>query len=162
MTTWDDAATAAPELAEKVQRRFEATGLALLATLRADGSPRISGVEPWFWSGELWMGMMHGSRKALDLIRDPRFSLHAATVDKDVREGDARVSGRAVEIDDAETKQAVGDALAEITGFDAEAHGPWHLFRSEVTEVVFVQPGDGALVIESWNPGSEPRRVERR
>jgi hypothetical protein len=162
MTTWDEAAAAAPDLASRVRQRFESTGLGLLATLRADGAPRISGIEPWFWSGELWMGMMHASRKALDLRRDPRFALHAATVDKEVKGGDARVSGRAAEVDDDTTKREVGDALAEITGFDAEAHGPWHLFRADVTELVFVQPGDGALVIESWTPGAGTRRIVRR
>jgi nitroimidazol reductase NimA-like FMN-containing flavoprotein (pyridoxamine 5'-phosphate oxidase superfamily) len=162
MTTWHDTAAAAPELTAMVQARFEATGLGLLATLRADGSPRISGVEPWIWDGELWMGMMHDSRKALDLRRDPRFALHAATVDKEVKEGDARVSGRAVEIDDGGRKTAVATALHERSGMDVESLGPWHLFRADISELVVVRPGGDHLVITSWRPGEEVRRVERR
>jgi hypothetical protein len=60
-----------------LHERFEATGLGLLATLRADGSPRVSGLEPLFALGELWFGMMPESRKALDLLRDPRFAIPA-------------------------------------------------------------------------------------
>src|SRR5439155_4237521 len=97
MTTWNEALTAAPTLAAAVRERFEATGLGFLATLRADGSPRMSGIEPSFWDGELWLGMMWESRKANDLRRDGRMCVHAASIDKQVEAGDARVSGRAVE-----------------------------------------------------------------
>src|SRR2546429_100973 len=102
MASWSEVESAAPELAERVRERFEATGLGLLATLRADGSPRISGIEPLFALDELWLGMMHGSRKAADLQRDPRLALHNATEDKQVTNGDARITGRAVEISDEE------------------------------------------------------------
>src|SRR4051812_49049254 len=84
MATWTDIEADAPELAATVRARFEAHGMGLLATLRRDGSPRISGIEPLFALGELWMGMMPGSRKAADVVRDPRFALHSATTDKDV------------------------------------------------------------------------------
>ncbi len=94
MASWSDFRAAAPELAQAVQDRFEAHGLALLATLRRDGSPRISGIEPVFAEGELWLGMMPDSRKAQDLERDPRLALHNATVDKEVKEGDAKLSGQ--------------------------------------------------------------------
>ena len=66
MASWSQVEAAAPELAERVKERFDATGLGLLATLRTDGSPRISGIEPLFALDELWLGMMHGSRKAAE------------------------------------------------------------------------------------------------
>src|SRR5207245_11850 len=94
---------AAPDLAPLARARFEATGLGLLATLRRDGSPRISGIEPLFTSDELWLGMMPGSRKVTDLLRDPRFALHSATEDKQVTHGDARISGRALVVEDEPT-----------------------------------------------------------
>jgi hypothetical protein len=72
VASWSEVEAAAPELAERVKERFAATGLGLLATLRADGSPRISGIEPLFALDELWLGMMDGSRKATDLLRPPR------------------------------------------------------------------------------------------
>src|SRR4051795_4412155 len=102
MASWAEVEAAAPELAERVKERFQATGLGLLATLRADGAPRISGIEPLFALDELWLGMMHGSRKAADLLRDPRMAVHNATEDKQVTNGDARISGRAIEITDAD------------------------------------------------------------
>src|SRR3954468_11811428 len=125
MTNWNDVLAAAPELGKVVQERFEATGLAVLATLRADGAPRVSGIEPSFWDGELWLGSMWEARKALDLRRDPRLALHAATVDKEVKEGDARVSGLARELDDEVRKQAFATRFAEETGFDPNDNGPW-------------------------------------
>src|SRR5689334_6568746 len=96
ITTWADFAAQAPDLATQVAARLDAYGLALLATLRADGSPRISGIEPLVSHGELWFGMMPGSRKVADLERDPRFALHSATIDKNVAERDVKLSGRAV------------------------------------------------------------------
>src|ERR687883_1376464 len=100
MADWSTVSAQVPELAARVRARFEATGLGLLATLRRDGSPRISGIEPLFTDDELWLGMMPDSRKATDLLRDPRFALHSATVDKQVTEGDARLSGEAVLVED--------------------------------------------------------------
>src|SRR5919205_2769551 len=105
MASWSGVTSAAPELAALVRARFEATGLGLLATLRRDGSPRISGIEPLFTDAELWLGMMPGSRKAADLLRDPRFALHNATVDKQVTHGDAKLSGRAVLVQDEATTE---------------------------------------------------------
>jgi nitroimidazol reductase NimA-like FMN-containing flavoprotein (pyridoxamine 5'-phosphate oxidase superfamily) len=161
MTTWDDACAAAPDLTDAVKARFEATGLGFLATLRADGSPRIGGIEPSFWNGELWLGMMWESRKALDLRRDPRLCVHAASVDKQVEAGDARISGRAVEVEEDATKRALGKALADRTEFDPNDHGPWHLFKVAVEEVYFLRPAGDHLVIEWWTPQGGVQRVDR-
>ncbi len=99
MATWSDVEAAAPELAATVRARFEAHGMGLLATLRRDVS-RISGIEPLFALGELYLGMMPGSLKAADVVRDARFALHSATTDKNVTEGDAKVSGSVVAVVD--------------------------------------------------------------
>ncbi len=162
MTNWNDVTAAAPELAADVQARFDAHGLGLLATLRADGSPRISGIEPWFGTGEVWIGMMWQSLKALDLLRDPRLSLHSATIDTEVAEGDARISGRAVLVD---AEDEVAAALGEFhrsTGNEAPP-GQMHLFRIDVTEIMWIKPeGGDHLLIRSWTPERGERRVERR
>jgi hypothetical protein len=162
MTTWTDFTQAAPELAELVQARFEATGLGLLATLRKDGAPRISGVEPSIFDGEVWLGMMDGSVKARDLQRDPRLALHNATVDKEVKEGDVRVSGRAVEITDDATKKRFLAAFREANDYGPPDDDPMHLFKVDITDVVSIQPGGDHLVIQSWSPAQGLRRVERR
>jgi hypothetical protein len=165
MTNWNDVTTAAPELAATVQARFEATGLGLLATIRADGSPRISGIEPLFADGELWLGMMDGSLKARDLRRDPRCELHSATVDKAVTEGDARVSGRAVEVGDDE-KTTFRARFGEHNGQEPPP-GPFHLFRIELTRMSCLRPGPGPsgevdhLDIDTWTVDGGLTHVDR-
>ena len=161
MTTWNDAAAAAPDLAARVRARFEATGLAFLATLRSDGAPRISGIEPSFWNGELWLGMMPDSRKALDVRRDPRLAVHAASVDKEVKEGDARISGRAIEVHDDRVKLGMGAAFAEETGFDPNEHGPFHLFKVDIEELYLLNAGGDHLLLDWWTPTGGLRHVDR-
>lgn len=92
MATWAEFEAEASELAAKLRARVEASGLAFLATLRREGSPRISGVEPSIALGELWIGMMPDSLKGVDLQRDPRLALHSASIDKEMKEGDAKLS----------------------------------------------------------------------
>lgn len=161
MTSWSELLIAAPEVGAQVQARIEATGLALLATLRRDGSPRISGVEPLFHGGELWLGMMPDSRKAIDLQRDPRFALHNATEDKEVTEGDVKISGRAIEVTDDEAIASFRRAFAGESGVEPPP-GPMHLFRVDITEVATVQPNVDHLVIHVWRPGRAVQRIERR
>ena len=92
MTSWQDFATQAPLVAAVFGRRHAATGkLCFLATLRADGSPRISPMEPRIFEGELWLMGMPDTTKFRDLRRDPRFCLHTATVDTQVGDGDAKL-----------------------------------------------------------------------
>jgi hypothetical protein len=103
MATWDEVASKVPELSAKVRARFEAHGLGFVATIRRSGHPRVSGVEMHFGAGELWLTMMPGSRKSADLVRDPRFAMHSASADKDVADGDAKLSGLALAVHDDET-----------------------------------------------------------
>jgi hypothetical protein len=159
MTNWNDVNVSAPGLAERVKKRVEAHGLALLATIRSDGYPRVSGIEPLFADGELWLGMMPQSRKAVDLQRDPRLSLHSATADKEMTDGDAKITGRGIEVDDPPTLDAFARAFEAANGYFPP--GPFHLFRVDVTELAFVKLGDNRLIIESWREGGHPTTVER-
>lgn len=161
MAAWSDVANAAPELADLVRSRFEATGLGMLATLRRDGSPRISGLEPLFAAGELWLGMMPDSRKAQDLMRDARFALHSATIDKQVTEGDARITGTAILVEEEETVTRFRQAFEQHAG-QAPPPGPMHLFRANVTELSMVRPGGDHLNIDFWREGGRARHIERR
>src|SRR6266576_5277939 len=97
---WEEFASAAPELAELGAERFDKAGLSLVGTLRADGSPRISPVEPQFADGELMLGMMWQSRKARDLLRDPRVVVHSVVANKDGSEGDFKAYGRVRDVPD--------------------------------------------------------------
>lgn len=155
---WRDVAEAAPDLAAKVQARFEAHGLALLATLRKGGSPRISAIETVFGEGELWFGMMPKSLKARDLLRDPRLALHSATADKMVADGDAKVAGVARHVEDQATFERYRTATGGAGGHQL---GGFHLFTVDVTEMSFLIPSKDHLDIDSWTETGGERHVDR-
>jgi pyridoxamine 5'-phosphate oxidase-like protein len=142
MAGWSEVEAAAPELAAEARRLLDAHTHKTLATLRKDGSPRISGTEAQFEDGELWFGAMLHSVKALDLRRDPRFALHSGSDDPPSWTADAKVAGTVEEV---------------------ETDGDSHRFRADVTEVVVVHLGDPAdhIVIESWHPDRGLTRRER-
>ncbi|MDJ0384350.1 pyridoxamine 5'-phosphate oxidase family protein [Streptomyces sp. G-G2] len=157
MTTnhWEHFAHAAPEFAEAVRARFGQYPHHVLATLRKDGSPRLTGLNLTFRGGELWLGMMPGSRKALDLRRDPRFALYGNPgPDDTMPDGDVRISGRAVEIVDPPELHR----FAEESG---ETPRPFHLFRAELTEVVGVAVDGDDLVVRAWTPDGGLRTLRR-
>jgi hypothetical protein len=154
MPSWNDVASDAPDLAERVRARFTSAKHHTLATLRQDGSPRISGTEIVFNLGEAWLGSMSGARKAQDLQRDPRFALHSSTADETLGAGDARISGTAVEV----TDQA---EIARVFESD-ETPEPMHLFRLDIAELVLVRVQGDDLVVDSWHPGQGARQVTRR
>lgn len=151
MATWKDVEQSAPEFAARVRTLFDATKHKTIATLRADGAPRISGIETEFTdAGELTFGSMPGARKGADLLRDPRFALHSTAPDPPEGNpaawaGDAKVSGRAVRI---------GDVDGEATG---------DLFRADLDSVVITGLNAEAtlLVIQTWTPSGGLHTVER-
>jgi hypothetical protein len=65
-------------------------GVVLVATIRSDGTPRISPVEPFVLDGVLWLSMLWGSAKAADLQRDPRILVHSVITSRDGGEGNSR------------------------------------------------------------------------
>ncbi|MFG3141181.1 pyridoxamine 5'-phosphate oxidase family protein [Streptomyces sp. NPDC048211] len=153
--SWADFRSAEPDFADSVRQRFELYRHHVLATLRKDGSPRVTGIEVDFWHGEPFLGMMPNSRKALDLRRDPRFAVHANPgPDAGMSDGDVRISGRAVEVTDPEV-------LARFIS-ERKPPEPFHLFRVEPAEVVRVGiEGGDTMVIQSWHPGHPLRTVRR-
>lgn len=135
-------------LASGVKRLFEAHKHRAMATIRRDGAPRISGTEVQFEDGQMLLGMMRGTRRAIDLRRDPRLAIHSQGVDPPPDRpaewpGEAKVSGRAVELGVAEDGS--------------------QRFRVDVEEVVLTKLGDPAdhLLIESWRPGGDVKTQRR-
>ncbi|MEV6144417.1 pyridoxamine 5'-phosphate oxidase family protein [Streptomyces sp. NPDC051992] len=155
-SSWEGFRSAEPAFADTVRTRFEQYRHHVLATLRKDGSPRVTGLEVDFRFGELWLGMMPDSRKALDLLRDPRFAVHANPgPDAEMADGDVRISGRAV----------VENDLEVLTRFIEETKPPepFHLFRTELQEVVrtSVDAQEKEIVIQVWRPGTPVRTIRR-
>jgi hypothetical protein len=152
MARWEEIESEAPEFAARVRALFDAGTNKTIATLRADGSPRISAIEATFEGGELTFGMMRDSLKLRDLRRDPRLALHCPTLEPPEENpesgpGDAKLAGRAVET------PPPADTPHEGAGF----------FRVDITEVAMTHVGVPAdhLVIESWHHGRGYRRRTR-
>jgi hypothetical protein len=149
MATWQEIEKDAPEFAARVRGRFAAGTNKTIATLRADGSPRISASELRFADGEVTLGMMGDSRKLHDVRRDPRIAVHSPTIEppKDDWLGDAKLSGRVVAMPPPEQ--------------DAEPDAGY--FRIDIAEVALTYLGTPAdhLVIESWHEGTGYRRRTR-
>ncbi|MDP9343727.1 MAG: pyridoxamine 5'-phosphate oxidase family protein [Actinomycetota bacterium] len=152
MSSWVDVEAAEPDFSSRVRSLFDARKHKTIATLRRDGSPRISGIEVEFSEGEVWLGMMPDSVKSRDLRRDPRLALHSASEDPPEDDpsrwpGDAKISGVAVE---APNPQGPGP--------------PANRFRIDIREIVLTRVGEPAdhLVIESWHPDRGLERRHRR
>ncbi|TDD16751.1 pyridoxamine 5'-phosphate oxidase family protein [Nonomuraea diastatica] len=133
MASWQEFERQAPALAEVARRLMEGCRGRVLATLRKDGSPRVSGIETIWRDGELWTGSMPRAVKAFDLRRDPRMAIHVASAEPDVEEpsaweGDVKLAGRAVEVTDPEVLEPF-----QLPGSDS------HLFRIELAKVVWTR-----------------------
>jgi len=162
MTGWTEFSTAAPRIAGIFTRRHAATGnLCMLATLRSDGYPRISPMEPRIFEDELWLIGMPGTTKFLDLDRDPRFCLHTATVDTEVTDGDAKLWGVVEDVRDTALHQRFAVDLYEQTGFDLRGQRFDRFFRVVVTGASAVEVGGGHMDVTIWRPGA-PERVVRK
>lgn len=162
MADWTEFAAHAPRIAEIFTRRHTATGkLCLLGTLRADGSPRISPMEPALFEGQLWIGGMPGTQKFRDLLRDPRFTLHTATVDTQVSDGDAKVSGVVEDVHDDALHQRYAEALFKESGFDLRGQKFDHFFRGIITTSSAVEVGGDHMDVTVWTEGSDERVVRK-
>jgi hypothetical protein len=151
MATWNQIVSEAPQFAQRVRDVFDVRKHKTLATLRADGSPRISGIEIEFGPDEVRFGSMPDARKAHDLRRDPRLAVHSPTVDPPEGDaggwaGEAKITGRAVAepVDPPPPEAPVG--------------GRFHIDISEVV-LTYLDATGHHLVIESWHSG---RGWERR
>lgn len=151
MVTWLEFATGSPELAKRIRERFDAGTNKTIATLRLDGSPRISGTELEFDDQRVTLGMMPGSRKLADVLRDPRVAIHSPTLEPPARPsdwaGDAKLSGRLVQME-----PPVSNGVADAA-----------FFTLDIREAVltFVDVTETQLVIQSWISGRGFAEVRR-
>jgi hypothetical protein len=156
---WAEFAAAVPELASIGGERLRSRELCLIGTLRRNGWPRISPVEPEFVGDELMLGVMWRSPKALDLLRDSRVVVHSTLTDRHDLSGDFKLYGRAVPVED-EPRLAAHRAAIKAR-IDWEPPDPYHVFAVEIESagfVTFAEPGYGM----AWTAGGELRRWEQR
>lgn len=143
--SWAEFAVESPDLAASVRARLEAHPHHVIATLRADGTPRVSGTNVEFHeegtATELRIGCMAGAVKAADLKRNPHYALHSATLEEQLTGGDAKVSG---------TASVVGEPAED--GSDT--------FALAIDAASLVEVDGEELVITSWSPsaGTQVRR----
>ncbi|MEV0543201.1 pyridoxamine 5'-phosphate oxidase family protein [Nocardia salmonicida] len=155
MTTWRQFTEEAPSVAALFSRRHQATGkLCMLATLRADGSPRISPIEPVIFEGMLVLAGMPNTRKFDDLARDPRFCLHTATVDTRVADGDAKLFGTVTDLQDETVHARFAQKLFDDSGFDIRGEKFDHFYIADLTGASTVEVIDDRLDITVWKPGA--------
>jgi hypothetical protein len=154
MASWSEIDKLEPDFARRARELFDVHKHKTLATIRKDGSPRISGTEMSFVEDDIWFGGMPNSRKALDLRREPRFALHGPTVDpSDNWKGDVKISGRAEEVDDERLKR-------KVAGPEGPP-GDFHLFRADIAEVVVTAVEGNYLKIDLWQEGKGLRSFKR-
>ena len=168
MATWKEFSQEAPEIAGLAERRLVATGLMMLATLRSDGFPRISPVEPVLagdrlvlHDDKLWLGMMVDSTKSRDLKRDGRCGLHTATADKQVSQGDAKLWGTATPVTDHTTLARFSDDIFASVGFRFEV-GSFDAFDIDLLGASSVEVADDVMYVKTWKPGKGVTVSEKR
>jgi hypothetical protein len=152
---WKDFEDQQPRLADVGRRRLGEPGVLLVGTVRSDGSPRISAVEPLFWKGDLWLSMGWGSTKALDLMRDQRILVHSIVTSRDGSDGEFKLRGRA-ELQAGYVEAAYAERAAEVLGWKA-VPGMFHLFRIGVEDVTFIRWDDATndQYVTRWPAGVE-------
>jgi hypothetical protein len=155
--SWRELEVGAPEVARLGMTRLTSARVALLGTLRGDGSPRISPIEPYIAEHELLIGAMAWSKKAADLRRDPRYVLHSAVTGPDVGEGELKLYGPA--------------AAASLDLRSAPAQAWWLawppdkaiVFCLRIRYAVFVDwdTQQGMMTAHRWSPRTGYRKASR-
>lgn len=157
---WSAMEHSQPRLAELGQRRLIEPGVVLVVTIRRDGTPRLSPVEPLVLDGSLWLSMMWQSTKVRDLQRDPRVLIHSVITNRDGAEGEFKIRGTARAENDPVMQRRYADAAARNLGWDPQP-GRFHLFAVDITEITFIcyDPATEHQHVAMWPP---PREFIRR
>jgi hypothetical protein len=153
---WHEFEDAAPRLARVAEDKLVGPGVVLVGTIRHDGAPRISPVEPFLLEGELWLSMLWGSHKAADLERDPRVLVHSIVTSRDGGEGELKVRGVCREEDDPSVQHRYAQAVSAALGWRPEV-GRFHLFAVEISSVAYLRYDDatGDQYVVLWPRGGE-------
>jgi hypothetical protein len=153
---WRDFERAAPALAADARARFETTRIAMLGTIRTDGSPRLSPIEPYFTADDLLLGSMARSAKSRDLARDPRCALHSAISDPDAGEAEFKLYGT---VREAADRTARRDAW-----WLSRPAGAARVFALDIVEATSISWAldRGEMNVTSWTAASGLKQTTRR
>ena len=132
------------------EERFQRHGLVLIGTLRRDGWPRISPVEPLIVDGVLYLGMSWRSRKALDLLWDPRITVQTIVSNKDGTEGEVKLYGRAEDVRSTETRRTYLEAVRREMGYELSEAEEFHLFAVDIESAAYVVIEGGEQRVKVW------------
>ena len=155
---WDEFAKQCPEIAKLGEERLRKNELCMVGSIRKDGSPRISPCEVDFASGHLFLGMMWQSKKALDLLRDPRCVIHSCVCDRMGTEGEFKLYGNAVDIQDPELRETYRKTILARIGWEPEEPN-YHLFALDIASAGFATFADEHYAL-AWDPAKGLRRIE--
>lgn len=142
--SWHDLEHGQPELAAFGLERFQTFGVAYLATIRADGSPRVHPVTPIVGQGHLFLFMEPTSPKGHDLLRDPRYALHCSVSNSSGESGEFFISGSARFVDDLALRQ---QAIALASYAPADRYVLYELFVERASSTTYT---DGQLIRRHW------------
>lgn len=153
---WTDFEREQPRLAAVGRAKLVDPGVLLVATVRADGSPRLSAVEPLLWRDDIWLCMGWGSLKARDLHRDPRILIHSLVTSRTGTDGEYKLRGCAVSEADAAVHSDYAAEVADRLGWRPEV-GKFHLFWIDVGDVTFIRWDDATndQYVTRWPAGAE-------
>lgn len=149
---WAEFETAAPELAQLGRTIFERDQVALLGTIRRDGSPRISPAEPDITNGRLYFGMIWQSYKALDLLRDPRCAVHGLIHNRFGDGGEFKLHGRAIEITNLAERVLYREAIFQRIGWQPD-EPQFHLFAIEIHSAGNFKYEEEYRLVTVWRTG---------
>ncbi|MDR0344002.1 MAG: pyridoxamine 5'-phosphate oxidase family protein [Nocardiopsaceae bacterium] len=153
---WSDFEHAQPVMAALGRERLITPGVLLVATVRRDGTPRVSPVEPLLLDGDLWLAMMWQSAKARDLERDPRILVHSVITSREGSDGEFKLRGTARTENDLAVQRRYAAAAARTLGWEPEP-GRFHLFAVDFSEAVFISydTDTGDQHVAMWPPARE-------
>jgi hypothetical protein len=153
---WSELEQRQPRLAARARERLVGPRVLLVVSLRKDGTPRVSPVEPYLMDGRLLLSMLWQSHKAHDLLRDPRILVHGVVTGPDGGEGELKLRGRAVEESDERVQRQYAAAVSEELGWSPVV-GRFHLFEVDIEHVAHVRydSDTGDQYVATWPPGAE-------
>jgi len=154
---WSEMTESQPRLAALARERLIGPGVVLVATVRRDGTPRLSPVEPLVLDGDLWLSMMWQSTKARDLLRDPRILVHSVITSREGAEGEIKMRGTARDEPDPAVQRRYAAAVTASLGWEP-VPGRFHLFGVDIEQVTYVAydpSGCGDQHVAMWPPARE-------